>query len=171
MTVVRLRFPEEQGRLGPLRSLAIPRLLLVSAGTPPPTCPDPLEDWIWRSASEQDRRQRAAALELRAIGRMRPPTLDEKGCLEFNGRRVPLSPAATVLATQLAARFGEVVERSVMTRALWPRGGCRPRTLDMHILKLRRRVTDVGLEIETIRSRGWLMRTAALERPRQRVNS
>src|ERR1700682_3307799 len=66
INVVRLRFPEEQPRLGPLRSLAIPRLLLVADGTAPPTCPDPFEDWIWASASEVDRCQRAAALELRA---------------------------------------------------------------------------------------------------------
>ena len=29
---------------------AIPRLLLVSRGSPPPLCLDPLEDWIWASA-------------------------------------------------------------------------------------------------------------------------
>ena len=66
MNVVLLRFPEEQRRLGPLRSLAIPRLLLVSDGTPPPVCPDELEDWVWASAPVADRFKRLSTLEHRA---------------------------------------------------------------------------------------------------------
>ncbi len=155
---MQLHYPEEQRRLGPLRSLAIPRLLLVADGSTPPVCPDALEDWIWASASTDDRSRRVAALQHRADDRARIPRIDENGLLHFEGRWVALSPTEAVVAAQLIGRFDRLVERSAVARAVWPHGCSRPRTLDMHMLKLRRRVADVGLEIETIRSRGWLMR-------------
>jgi hypothetical protein len=169
MNVVLLHFPEEERRLGPLRSLAIPRLLLVSDGATPPACPDALEDWIWNSAPVEDRAQRAAVLEHRAEHRARTPRLDENGLLHFDGRWVPLSPTETVVAAQLITRFDCLVERSEVARAVWPNGCPRARTIDMHMHKLRRRVTEVGIEIETVRSRGWLMRASDRDRSNELV--
>jgi DNA-binding winged helix-turn-helix (wHTH) protein len=164
INVVLLHLPEEQRRLGPLRSLAIPRLLLVAGGTPPPSCPDTLEDWIWESAPAEDRTQRAAALEHRADLRAHPPKLDDSGQLHFRARCVTLSPTQALVAAQLIAHFDRLVERATVAQAVWPDEFSSPRALDMHISKLRRRVIDVGLDIETIRSRGWLL--GAFERER-----
>ena len=152
-----VRFPEDESALGALRSRRIPRLLLVSRGSPPPLCLDPLEDWIWASAPDEDRAQRAAGLTRRAEQRAATPAVDDDGLLHVGGRWASLSPIEAVLTSQFVANFDRLVDRSALARAVWPTGAPRPRTLDTHILRLRRRVADFGLEIETVRSRGWVM--------------
>jgi len=154
---VLLRFPEDESAREPLRSRGIPRLLLVSHGTPPPLCTDPLEDWIWASASDEDRAHRCAVLSRRAEHRAPTPAVDHDGLLHVRGRWASLSPIEAVLTSEFVAHFDRLVERSALAQAVWPTGPPRPRTLDTHILRLRRRVADFGLEIETVRSRGWVM--------------
>jgi len=152
-----VRFPEDQSALPALRSHGIPRLLLVSRGSPPPLCLDPLEDWIWASASDEDRAQRSSSLTRRAEQRAATPAVDDDGLLHVGGRWASLSPIEAVLTSQFVANFDRLVDRSALAQAVWPSGAPHPRTLDTHILRLRRRVADFGLEIETVRSRGWVM--------------
>ena len=54
MNVVVLNWPAEQGRLGPLQAMGIPRLLLVARDEPPPVCADPLADWVFASALDDE---------------------------------------------------------------------------------------------------------------------
>jgi len=161
MDVAVLRFPNEERSRDLLRSRAVPRLLLVADGTTPPSCPDVLEDWIWQSAPVEDRAHRAAVLAARAGARPITPRIDDAGALRFHGRVQFLSPTEARLAAQLVGHFDRVVSRAALTRAAWPTVTPRARTLDTHILRLRRRVEPLDLEIATIRAQGWVMRPAA----------
>jgi two-component system phosphate regulon response regulator PhoB len=119
-------------------------------------CPDPLEDWVWGSASPGDVDARVEALEHRHRARALP-TLDESGDLRCHGVTVVLTPTEAVLVARLLADFGEVVGREALTRVAWPHGRVRARTLDTHMMRLRRRLAAAGLVVQTVRARGWLL--------------
>ena len=59
-------------------------------------------------------------------------------------------------------RFGAVVSRSELLAAGWPEGAPGRNALDVHVLRLRRRLVPVRLAIRTVRSRGYLLEPAAL---------
>jgi DNA-binding response OmpR family regulator len=61
----------------------------------------------------------------------------------------------------LLDRAGAVVSRDTLARAGWPDGAPGRNALDVHVLRLRRRVDPLGLVIRTVRSRGYLLETAA----------
>jgi hypothetical protein len=90
--VVLVRWPEEEGRLGRLRTDGTPRLLLVGPQEPPPESVDCLEDWIRLPADDRDVRARVASLASRAAQERTAPELDEDGLLRFRGEWVSLSP-------------------------------------------------------------------------------
>jgi len=54
-------------------------------------------------------------------------------------------------------RFGAVVSRESLGRAGWPDGAPGRNALDVHVLRLRRRLAPVHLAIRTVRSRGYLL--------------
>jgi DNA-binding response OmpR family regulator len=74
---------------------------------------------------------------------------------------VSLSPVERELAGALVERFGAVVGRELMARKAWPSGAPTRNALDVHILRLRRRISPLGLEVRTVRSRGYLLQIAA----------
>ncbi|MEY2473532.1 MAG: two-component system, OmpR family, response regulator [Actinomycetota bacterium] len=158
MDVVLLRWPAEASRREDLVEIGHARLLLVEDGEMPPEQSDCLEDWIRVPASELDLRARLVALEGRAA-RHAPstPTLDADGVLRFGAGWVSLPPVEARLTEVLVERFGAVVGRESLTRAGWPDGNAGRNALDVHVLRLRRRLTDVGLVIKTVRSRGYLL--------------
>ena len=51
--------------------------------------------------------------------------------------------------------------REVLSKHAWPEGAPTRNALDVHILRLRRRIAELGLEIRTVRSRGYLLQTVA----------
>jgi DNA-binding response OmpR family regulator len=51
--------------------------------------------------------------------------------------------------------LGSVVSRSALTRAGWPSGEPSRNQLDVHVLRLRRRVEPLGLSLRTLRARGY----------------
>jgi DNA-binding response OmpR family regulator len=158
MDVVLLRWPAESHRRDDLIELGTARLLLVEDGATPPHPHDCLEDWIRVPAPELDLRARIAALESRA-GRHSPavPTLDNDGVLRFDDGWVSLPPVESRLTRALVDRFGAVVGRDTLARAGWPDGSAGRNALDVHVLRLRRRLSSVGLVIKTVRSRGYLL--------------
>lgn len=162
MAVVLVRWPEEAERLGPLRQASTPRLLLVAPDASPPAPVDPLEDWVRLPAADGDVRARLATLEARADATSPLPTIDEDGILRFRDGWVPLSPVERGLAQALVERFGAVVGREVLSRRAWPGGAPTRNALDVHILRLRRRIAAVGLEVRTVRSRGYLLQAATV---------
>jgi DNA-binding response OmpR family regulator len=162
MDVVLLRWPAEAARRDDLTELGVARLLLVEDGASPPAPVDCLEDWIRVPAPELDLRARITALESRCA-RHSPatPTLDGDGVLRFGPAWVSLPPVEARLTQVLVDRFGAVVGRETLARAGWPEGTAGRNALDVHVLRLRRRLSAVGLVIRTVRSRGYLMEGAA----------
>lgn len=158
-----LRWPAESTRRDFLADGLAPRLLLVEDGALPPPPTDCLEDWIRVPASEHDVRVRLEALAARA-GRHSErlaPDLDADGVLRFGAGWVPLPPVEARLTAAMLERFGAVVSRDVLSRAGWPDGAPGRNALDVHVLRLRRRLAGVDLVIRTIRSRGYLLESAA----------
>lgn len=158
MEVVLVRWPHETERRARLEREGVPRLLLVEDGAAPPLVDDPLEDWVRVPAQELDVRARLDTLALRA-SRAAPdlPTLDDDGVLRFHGSWASLPPVEARLGEALLERFGAVVSRDTLARAGWPEGTPGRNALDVHVLRLRRRLLPLRLAIRTVRSRGYLL--------------
>jgi len=164
-----LLWPEEESRRRRIREAGEPRLLLVPDGVEPPRVADCLEDWIRVPAPENEVKARVAALAVRrkahdptnglnGLG-MTPagPVLDDFGVLRVNGSWVALPPLEARLAEALLERLGAVTSRDLLIRAGWSSGAPGRNALDVHVLRLRRRLSPVGLAIRTVRSRGYLL--------------
>lgn len=160
MDVVLVRWPEEDARLGQLRATGAPRLLLLNDEAAPPESTDCLEDWIRLPADDRDVRARVASLAARADGEQTAPQIDGDGLVRYRGKWVALSPVEAALAGTLVDRFGAVVGRETLARRAWPTGSPTRNALDVHMLRLRRRIAPLGVEVRTVRSRGYLMQTA-----------
>ena len=165
--VAMVRWPGEEDRLDTLRSEHRPRLLLVESGAAPPLPSDDLEDWIRVPAQEVDMMARLAGLERRFRDRDAVrPVLEEGGVLRMGRNWVSLPPVDYRLAAVLVDRFGAVVSRDALARAGWPERIPARNALDVHVLRLRRRLEPLGLAIRTVRSRGY-----ALEQPERQQAS
>lgn len=161
-----MRWPAEAERCADLRQAAHPRLLLLEDGVPPPlVMGDDLEDWIRLPAGEVDIQARVDGLRRRVVARVRPvPALDDDGVLRLQGEWVSLPPVEARLTAALLDRYGAVVSRDALGRAGWPAGAPGRNALDVHMLRLRRRLSPLALAIRTVRSRGYLLeRLAAAE--------
>ncbi len=157
-----LRWPDERREREDLAKLGRARLLLVDEGSAPPVAADPLEDWIRVSAGDLDIRARIEGLRLRLEQTLElVPDLDEHGVIRFGERWAPLPPVEARLTSALLCRFGAVVSRDALCEAGWPDGAPGRNALDVHVLRLRRRLRPVRLAIRTIRSRGYLLEPAA----------
>jgi DNA-binding response OmpR family regulator len=163
--VVLIRWPEEEARLERLRASGSPRLLLVGRTREAPSSIDPLEDWIRLPAAEEDLRARVATLAARAGREVAAPTVDDDGLLRFRGQWVTLSPVERALAAALVERFGAVVGRATLVRRAWRGGSPTRNALDVHMLRLRRRISSLGLEVRTVRARGYLLQAAEVREP------
>ncbi len=153
-----VRWPHEAALRQQLADQARARLLLVDDGFPPPRVTDLLEDWAWTSSEQTETRARLQTLALRArSSRGIPPSLDDDGVLRHRGRWVPLPPVECRLTRALLDRLGAVVSRESLGRAGWPAGAPERNALDVHVLRLRRRLVNVDLAIRTVRSRGYLL--------------
>jgi DNA-binding response OmpR family regulator len=154
-----LRWPTDVRRLAELRDAKVPRLLVVANGDEPPLAIDCLEDWVATDAPEREVDARRRGLELRAEQHGVRPLLDPDGLLHHRDGWVPLSPVEQSLASALVDRFGAVVTRDALADRAWPEGVPTRNALDVHVLRLRRRIAPLGLEIRTVRSRGYLMQS------------
>jgi two-component system OmpR family response regulator len=156
--VVLIRWPAEAVRRAQLAVRQMPRLLLLEDNAIPPQPMDCLEDWIRVPAAEIDVRSRCSALAARAEQHVSAaPSLDDDGVLRFSGMWVPLPPVEARLTEALLQRFGAVVSRESLGRAGWVEGAPGRNALDVHVLRLRRRIQPLGLAIRTVRSRGYLL--------------
>jgi DNA-binding response OmpR family regulator len=132
--------------------------LLLEDGAEPPEAADCLEDWVRVPAAEADVRARVAGLALRADHHLTAvPELDEHGMLRFGEAWVSLPPVEARITSALVSRLGTVVRREELAEAGWPEGAPGRNALDVHVLRIRRRVAPLGLAIRTVRSRGYLL--------------
>ncbi|HWH34555.1 MAG TPA: winged helix-turn-helix domain-containing protein [Acidimicrobiales bacterium] len=157
MEVAHVRWPEERWRREQLRRQGRPRILLVGADTTPPSGGDCLEDWIRVPVDDLELESRSRGLLVRTRHHRPVPPALEGGVLRVGSRWVSLSPLETRLAALLVERSGTVVSRDALTRAGWPDGSTARNTLDVHAVRLRRRLASVGLAIRTVRGRGYLL--------------
>ena len=153
-----MRWPAERERRALLVRNGRPRLLLLEDGAAPPDPEDCLEDWARAPIDEADLHARVAALEFRSdVHDQSSPVLDGDGVLHHQESWVALPPVEARLMAALLDRSGAVVSREALARAGWPDGAPGRNALDVHVLRLRRRVDPLGLVIRTVRSRGYLL--------------
>jgi len=172
MEVELLQWPEEDARRERLRLAGAPRLLLVGDDGEPPLTMDCLEDWTRDTAPDSEMRVRIESLAVRrrahASGQTAGsplvaspgrslPNIDADGVLRYDGAWAALPPLEARITEALLERFGAVAGREALLRAGWARDTPSRNALDVHVLRLRRRVGPLGLAIRTIRSRGYLM--------------
>lgn len=158
-----LRWPQERRQREELARLGKARLLFVDGRAAPPVAADPLEDWVRSTADDVDVRARLDGLRLRLEQTLElVPELDDDGVIRFGARWAPLPPVEARLTGALVRHFGTVVARDVLSAAGWPDGAPGRNTLDVHVLRLRRRLRPVRLAIRTIRSRGYLLEPSAV---------
>lgn len=158
MEVALIRWPDEQARRQRLSVAGGPRLLLVESGAPPPPVLDCLEDWVRVPAPEEELRARVDALATRRAAHDHDaPGIDADGLLRYRGKWVSLPPLERRMLQTLLSRFGAVVSRDALTRAAWPDGATGRNALDVHVLRLRRRLEPTDLAIRTVRCRGYLL--------------
>ncbi|MFF4116881.1 helix-turn-helix domain-containing protein [Streptomyces sp. NPDC001714] len=152
-----LRWPVEVQELEQLRRQGILRLLVVENGATPPVPSDSREDWIRAPVSRADFAARVAALRARA-GTHRIPALDQDGLLRYGTRMVPVSPTQMNLLQPLVERYGTLVARHELIALLRDRRGTASQNaLDLHIMRIRRKVVSLGLRVRTASGRGYLL--------------
>ncbi|MEU4690721.1 helix-turn-helix domain-containing protein [Actinoplanes sp. NPDC023714] len=152
-----IRWPEESARRERCRTRGVLRLLVIAPGSQPPVCTDPREDWVRVPAPREDVRLRAAGLRARA-GAHQIPQLNNDGVLSFRSHSTALSPSEASLLKILVLRFGHLVARETLTTGLADDGQlCSRNSLDLHIMRIRRRIAPLGLAIRTAWGRGYIM--------------
>ncbi len=131
---------------------------MIDADDAPPTLVDCFEDWVRLPASEVDIAARCSAILARSAGHgSERPVLDPDGVLRCGTEWVSLPPVEARLLEALLDRFGAVVSRDALSRSGWPAGAPGRNALDVHVLRLRRRIAPLGIVIKTVRSRGYLL--------------
>lgn len=152
-----IRWPIEADTRNNCRKEGIPRLLVVEAGHDAPVCADPTEDWIRAPAPRGDVEARIQALTQRVYGRT-VPTVDSTGILYFGTESVAISDTQMGIMEQLVAHYGEVVYRAELERQVVKVAGKISRNaLDLQIMRLRRRIATVGLSLQTVWGRGYIL--------------
>lgn len=166
MDVAFIRWPEDSDRRTALAEERRPRLLLLDAGAQPPDLTDCFEDWVVLPVEELELASRTRALTARVARHQAvEPAVDASGVLRYGDRLLVLPPVEARLAAALATRFGVVVRRESLAGAGWPDGPPGRNALDVHLVRLRRRLAGIGLTLRTVRSRGYLLEATAAGRP------
>jgi DNA-binding response OmpR family regulator len=166
--VTLVRWPAEDDRRARLRDEYRPRLLLVEDDATPPAPTDDLEDWIRVPARDDDVQVRLHTLERRASARLAfVPELDSNGVVHVGDRWASLPPVEARMVARMLDHWGQVVGREDLADAGWPDGAPGRNALDVHVLRLRRRLAPVGLVIRTVRSRGYVLELAGAEELRR----
>ncbi len=101
-------------------------------------------------------RARLLSLARRAARHPMTPSVDDCGRLTHRGASVFLSPVDQRVAEVLVESFGTAVRDDVLARRAWPAGSSE-QTLRVHISRLRRRVSHLGLTITSVRNVGYVM--------------
>lgn len=156
-TVEIIHWPEDADRLTQLRREDLPRLIVIEPGVAPPAAADCLEDWVSADRQHVESPARLAALEARAGRHEVRPRVDGDGVLRFRGGHVQLSAVEQQLVGAMLEEFGEVVPRSELLACGWPGTEASQNLLDVHIMRLRRRLKGLGLAIRTVRARGYAL--------------
>ena len=160
ISVTYVFWPAEADRRAELAAGGRCRLLLLSADTPAPEMWDPLEDWIREPFEAGDLEARALAVEARARRRTKP-FVDSDGVLHLHDRHVTLSDPQRALVEALLVRFGELVPLADLQRAHERAGAVASvDTTTRALQRCRTKLRGVGLELHTVRAKGFLLTMA-----------
>jgi DNA-binding response OmpR family regulator len=152
-----VRWPTERGKRDHYRAQGLPTLLLVDPGAPPPVCGDPREDWVRTPVSKVDLDARISGLRARTAA-SHLPEIDPVGVVRFSSLSVAVSPTEADLLSALVDRIGEVVGRDSLLRCLPDRqADSRCNALNLHIMRIRRRIQPLGLTIRTVWGKGYVL--------------
>lgn len=155
--VVLIRWPAEFEQRERCRQQRRMRLLVLEVGADPPLCTDVCEDWVRAPVSRDDLRARIRSLLARAAGRS-APILGLDGVLRFDGASVPLTKTETDVLRPLVDGYGHLVTREQLLAHLATGcGGVSRNALDLRVMRLRRRISGLGLGIRTAWGRGYLL--------------
>lgn len=156
-----VRWPAEAHLRDRYHGERLPRILMVESDTPPPVCFDPYEDWVRQPVSRADFEARVLALRSRVDDQARP-TLDSFGVLSYKGRTITVSATQRELLDEFVTRFGGVVPRSHLEYRLEHSQRQSTRnSLDLHIMRLRRRIRPLNLVIDTAWKQGYVLNAVA----------
>lgn len=132
-------------------------LLVVEHGAPPPDDLSLYEDWVRPPIVSEDLQARVRQLAARAVLNEKP-VLDSAGILSFKDSSVTLSLAQCEMLAPLISRYGQLVYRTEL-RAILERSGASSSSnaLDLHVMRLRRRLQPVGLALRNVWGRGFVV--------------
>jgi DNA-binding response OmpR family regulator len=150
-----LRWPQQSSEADELAASGTPRLLLVEPDADPPVISDWRADWVRLPADERD----VAARVLGLTHRLRPvdrPRVDDHDRLVFAGEWVALSPIEARLMSVLSVHYEAVVTLEQLCEHGWDEAP-RLNALRVHLTRLRRRLDPLGLELRTVRSKGFVL--------------
>lgn len=151
-----IRWPVESRRRERCRTEGIMRILVLEAGVAAPVCADIREDWVRAPISKGDLKARADALRMRSSADF-VPRMDSSGVLRFRSMSVVLSPTEADLVSRLAESFAEGVDRDVLLSLLPGGTKANRNALDLHVMRIRRRIAPLGLCVRTIWGRGYAL--------------
>ncbi len=152
-----LRWPHEKAERPQFIEDRIPVLWIVESNFEPPECVDPLEDWVRPPLHQRDVDARVACLAQRARGE-RVPVISPDNVLYTRELRLPLADSEAVIMNALVENFEKVVPRKQLAECGWGKASQEHRNaLDLRILRLRRRIAPLKLEIVTVWGRGYML--------------
>jgi DNA-binding response OmpR family regulator len=152
-----LRWPADESLRHRYKREGVPCLLVVDPGAKPPTCTDLTDDWIRSPAPRQDIEARIATI-LRRLNVQQTPFIDSSCVLHFDNKSTVISPIQAELLKKLVANYGDVVHRDELEQELASFTHAPTRnSLDLHIMRIRRRISGLGLCLETVWGRGYIL--------------
>ena len=106
---------------------------------------------------QRDVDARVACLTRRARSEQ-VPTISPDNVLYTRDSRLPLADSEAVIMTALVENFQKVVPRKTLAECGWGTNSQEHRNaLDLRILRLRRRIAPLKLEIVTVWGRGYML--------------
>ncbi len=154
-----IAWPQQSSLRSALARAGVPRLLLVDTGEQPPAPLGLGEDWARQPADEAELIAKAESLVVRmAKYASVAPTIGDDRVLRRAEASVALSPSEAKIAALLLDHSGHIVGRSELEQLLWPDGMVPgQRSLDYVVQRLRRRIADLNICINTSRGRGFVI--------------
>ncbi|MEV6683832.1 helix-turn-helix domain-containing protein [Streptomyces sp. NPDC051130] len=151
-----VRWPLETAKREKCRELGALRILLVENGATPPLTADLREDWVRAPVSKEDLAARVTGLRAKART-YRVPTLDVDGKLSFDGGSVVLSRSEVAIVAVLVRNYGSLVAREMLAHLPGATRANSRNALDLHMMRIRRRIAPLGLGVSTAWGRGYLL--------------
>ena len=153
-----LRWPDDAEERMALAQRGEPCVLVVDGDTPAPNT-TLLEDWVRAPFDQRDLTARCEAVKSRATCGA-APTLDD-GLLVHRGAWAAIPEAQVGMVELLVDRLGEVVRKDELAAAAAASGGSdHESAVKAAVARLGRRLAPLGLELRSIRGRGYLLQIA-----------